>query len=165
MQDVTRQRKIFEKWDYASHNIFLNFKREKDCLNLWARQVLMMKWTVRISSRLYLAVVLPPNTELRRMFSLSFGYQTFGTLAVSEWVTEWLSDLAKHYNKIRESNLSISQFQRRSWKVYANDMMRMWGVDSSEFRIINHKMSKLLHQCNNRNRPEQWLFCNLNLIQ
>ena len=25
MQDVTRQRKIFEKRDYASHNIFLNF--------------------------------------------------------------------------------------------------------------------------------------------
>ena len=28
MQDVTRQRKIFEKWDYASLNIFLNFKRD-----------------------------------------------------------------------------------------------------------------------------------------
>ena len=31
MQDVTRQRKILEKWDYASLHIFLNFKREKDC--------------------------------------------------------------------------------------------------------------------------------------
>ena len=52
---------------------------------------MLTKWTVRISSRLYLAVVLPPNTELRRMFSLSFGYQTFGTLTVSEWLSEWVT--------------------------------------------------------------------------
>ena len=51
----------------------------------------MTKWTVRISSRLYLAVVLPPNTELTRTFSLSFGNKTFWTLPVSEWVTDWVT--------------------------------------------------------------------------
>ena len=32
MQDVTRQRKIFEKWDYASHNIFLNLRKKREGL-------------------------------------------------------------------------------------------------------------------------------------
>ena len=83
---------------------------------------MLTKWTVRISSRMYLAVVLPPNTELRRMFSLSFGYQTFGTLAVSDWV----SDLGKHHNKIRR--IELVNFRTNSWEWALNIHYGLWAA-------------------------------------
>ena len=73
----------------------------------------MTKWTVRISSRLYLAVVLPPNTELTRTFSnFHFCNKTFTlTLPVTDWLTEWVTDMGKHQYKI----LRTCQFPSAPW--------------------------------------------------
>ena len=48
----------------------------------------MTKWTVRISSKLYLAVVLLPNTEWRKKFFFSFSNQTFGTLELPDLIVK-----------------------------------------------------------------------------
>ena len=100
---------------------------------------MLTKWTVRISSRLYLAVVLPPNTELRRMFSLSFGYQTFGTLAVSDWVSEWLSDPIYWVLHREASSNSDSWRWKNSNKIqFYRETRREVGI---WFRIITENMS------------------------
>ena len=97
----------------------------------------MTKWTVRISSRLYLAVVLPPNTELTRRFSLSFGNKTFGTLPVSEWVSDWVTDRqtrantstrlskVKDYFKYHISIQRIGTITSRSSKIGLSETVRL----------------------------------------
>ena len=72
----------------------------------------MTKWTVRISSRLYLAVVLPPNTELTRTFSLLFGNKTFGTLAVSEWLTR--ANTSTRFYELVNNSIPFPIFMRSS---------------------------------------------------
>ena len=109
---------------------------------------MLTKWTVRISSILYLAVVLPPNTELRRMFSLSFGYQTFGTLAVSEWVSDWVTrpnTITRFENRTCQQVKFISTFYYYEEEETArDDLWHHVGGGGGDWRIVIESLMSLL---------------------